>query len=805
MIDKLKNYPIIPLTIFFIVGILFQYFFVINILILLLITIVIFILSLIIFFQKIFNPHPFILTSLIIILSFLLGGIIYQIHNQNKPQYPFTENLMKDVNIYGRIESIELKSKNEIKFNLNVDSLNAKNNFIRGEFNFICRIRDESVRNINQLYDKLNPGNYVSLEGFYTKGKNQRNPNEFDYRNYLYKNGITGIVYVSSINDIKILEPNKNHIKSIIFNIRKVIDNQIEKLHQQDAEGLLKGLVLGDKSEISYETQAEFINSGVAHVLAVSGQQVGLIALIFIIVFGRFNLYLRTILTIISIFIFLIITGSQPAVLRATIMATVFFVAYLTNRDTNPFNAISIAALLILIFNPNDLFDPSFQLSFGAVLSTIIFYPIMNNELSKLNIKNKNLKLILQLFILSLTAQIGIIPITNIYFGQISIVSLLSNLIVIPGVSLVLANGILTLFVSLLSIQLGLIFAAANDLIVSLLYFIIKVSANFEYSVFQVRYYNEIDALIYYAFIIFVTFFYLKFKNRFAQVLLIIFTILNIFIYSSFNDRDLLPPNKLSVMMIDVGQGDATLIKFPNEKTILIDAGNVTPTFDNGDRVILPLLNTLGIKKIDFGIISNMDNDHYGGFVSLIQKKKIGKIIKSYIDSSLIKDVKFENYLRQTKTSFSYFTDTSFYIGNSKIYFLNNSENLNKQFKSTNDRSCVMMLIYGNHKFLFMGDAEMKMETYLSNLYGNFLDVDVLKVGHHGSITSSTEKYLNYVTPNYSLISVGEMNHFNHPSPIVIERLGKLNSNIYRTDLEGAIILQSDGKEIKKINWRELK
>lgn len=804
MFDKLKNYPIIPITIFFILGIIFQYFFQIHIYNLLIIAIVILLFSSLIFFQKIFKLHNLILNGFIFILSFFIGGLIYQIHNQTKPKYPFNENLKKDVMVYGKIQSIDLKSKNEIKFNLNVDSVFTEEKIIKDEFNFICRIRDKSINNINQLYNKLYPGNYISLKGFYTKGKDKRNPNEFDYRNYLYKNGITGIVYVSSIDDLTILKSDKEQIQSIIFNIRKAIDNQIERLHRKDAEGLLKGLILGDKNEISYETQAEFINSGVAHVLAVSGQQVGLIALIFIIVFGRFNLYFRTILTIISIFIFLIITGSQPAVLRAVIMSTVFFIAYLTNRDTNPFNALSIAALFILLFNPNDLFDPSFQLSFGAVLSTIIFYPIMNKELLKLNIKNKNILLVLQLFILSLAAQIGIIPITNIYFGKISIVSLLSNLIVIPGVSLVLANGILTLFLSVLSTQFALIYASANDLIVSTLYYVIKVSANFEYSVFHIRYYNEIDALIYYAFIIYLVFFYLKFKNLFAKILLVIFVILNIVVYSSLNDKELLPENKLSVMMIDVGQGDATLIKFPNNQTMLIDAGSVTQTFDNGERVILPLLNTLGINKIDYGIISNMDNDHYGGFVSLIHKKKIGKIIKPYIDSSLTKDIKFENYLRKTKTTFSYFTDTSFYIGNAKIYFLNNSKYLYYQFKSTNDRSCVMMLIYGDNKFLFMGDAERKLETYLSNLYKNFLDAEVLKVGHHGSKTSSTKNFLNYVSPEFSLIGVGEMNHFNHPSEEVIERLNKLNSKIYRTDLEGAIILQSNGKEIKKINWREL-
>jgi competence protein ComEC len=261
------------------------------------------------------------------------------------------------------------------------------------------------------------------------------------------------------------------------------------------------------------------------------------------------------------------------------------------------------------------------------------------------------------------------------------------------------------------------------------------------------------------------------------------------------------PDNYLSIMMIDVGQGDSFLIKFPNGKTALVDAGNTTLTYDNGDRVIIPLLKYLGIKKIDYGIVTHIDSDHYGGFVALILEGMIGEIIKPEIDTSLSKDRRFEEFIRERGVLVNYFKEEKMEIGKAALYFLYDDEVINISDESTNNRSGIFKLVYGETSFLFTGDVEKDVENFYANKYQHFLDSDVLKVGHHGSKTSSSSEFLNYVSPELSLISAGFKNKFGHPVDEVIQRLEAQGSNIYRTDLQKAILLRSDGQEIKLINW----
>jgi competence protein ComEC len=253
--------------------------------------------------------------------------------------------------------------------------------------------------------------------------------------------------------------------------------------------------------------------------------------------------------------------------------------------------------------------------------------------------------------------------------------------------------------------------------------------------------------------------------------------------------------------MIDVGQGDSFLIKFPNGKTALVDAGNTTIAFDNGDRVIIPLLNYLGIKKIDYGIVTHIDADHYAGFVALILEGMIGEIFKPEIDTSLSKDNRFEEFIQERGIPVKYFKEEKIEVGNSSIYFLYDDEVKNLAGESTNNRSGIFKLVYGKTSFLFTGDVEKNVEKFYANKYQYFLDSDVLKVGHHGSKTSSSEEFIEFVTPKISLISAGYKNKFGHPVKEIIDRLKNNGSIIYRSDLQKAILLRSDGNSIVLINW----
>ena len=301
--------------------------------------------------------------------------------------------------------------------------------------------------------------------------------------------------------------------------------------------------------------------------------------------------------------------------------------------------------------------------------------------------------------------------------------------------------------------------------------------------------------------LIFLLYFLPRFNTMKSKLVLLILILANTYIYSSIDNTDLLPDNYFSVLMIDVGQGDSFLIKFPNGKTALVDAGNTTIFFDNGERVIIPLLNYLGIKKIDYGIVTHIDADHYGGYVSLIFNGMIGEIIKPELDTSLSKDKRFEEFARKREVTIKYFEEQKFEVGNTVLYFLFDENLKSISGESTNDRSGIFKLVYGQTSFLFTGDVEKRIEKFYLNKYKYFLDSDLLKVGHHGSKTSSSEEFLEYVTPEISLISAGFKNKFGHPSKEIIERLENVGSTIFRSDLQKAILIRSDGEEIKVINW----
>jgi competence protein ComEC len=255
--------------------------------------------------------------------------------------------------------------------------------------------------------------------------------------------------------------------------------------------------------------------------------------------------------------------------------------------------------------------------------------------------------------------------------------------------------------------------------------------------------------------------------------------------------------------MIDVGQGDSFLIKFPDGETALIDAGNVTPRFDNGLRVVMPLMNKLGINQIDYGFVSHIDVDHYGGFIELINNNMILKIFKPLSIEKDEKDLRFEKFLSDRNVPVEYYLCRSIIIGNAEIFILNDKRMYNSDKPVTsNSTSGVLKILYGNTSFLFTGDLEKAGERYYANKYDTFLNVDVLKPGHHGSKTSSSEKFIKTVSPEISLISCGTGNRYGHPSGEVITRLVRNNSKIYRTDLDGGVLLQSDGLKITRVDWR---
>ena len=795
----MNKFPLIKFTILFICGIILQNYFHFGGTFLIVSFPLLSMLAFISFYIKDIT-YDKILNTFFIYLSIILAGQftlwISSRDAGNIPQKYFYEN----ATVWGKINSINLKKENGFSFAITADSLTIRTTHIKTDMNILCRFYGVNNSETDSLYNLIAIGNKLKINGKLIKAKGIRNPGEFDYGSYLDREGIGGTLNNSGVPGIIILS-NERSFNDYLFRVRKSLDEKISELHLPEAAALLRGLLLADRSLIDSNTKEYYINAGVVHVLAVSGLHVGFIVLIFLILFGRLNLYFRSFITIIGLFFFMLLTGMPPSVVRASVMSMILVIALLTSRSTNLYNSLSFAALIILIFSPKELFNPGFQLSFAAVLSIAVIYPYIEKFVKALRVNNilKNLMLIMGL---SLSAQIGTIPFTLYYFGKLSLISLFANLVVIPLIGVIVGIGIFTLSVGYLSTFVAGYFAAANDLLVFFLNKFVSVSGKYEYSYLPIKNFSIQDILIFYLFLISLAFFYKKFIHRSAIIILMLLALVNIIVFSSLDDKIFFTKNKFYLMMIDVGQGDSFLLKFPNGQTALIDAGIATPYFDNGERVVTPLLNYLNIDKIDYGFVSHIDVDHYAGFVSLIQANKIKKVIKPALDSLNDKDVRFEKFIKAKKIPLDYYDKKIIKVGNCRIYVMNND---NHQYKSTtNDKSGVLKIEYGKTTFLFTGDLGKETEHYYIEEYGRFLLASVLKISHHGSNTGTSDEFLTLVKPGICLISAGIGNRFGHPAQGIIDKISGIKSEILRTDLQGAALLQSNGEKINIIRWKDL-
>jgi len=788
----MKNYPFIRYSLIFISGIVINNFFTIGYELL--------VLSILGYFIKHKRMAELVSTISFYLFFFTLGNYLHAIEVESKFFLPDEMKTIEKLVVIGSVQSIDLRKEKEISFNLKSDSIRIDNVYQTREIFLICRVRDND-ESLNKLYNKLVPGNIVRIEGTFQKGREDRNPGEFNYDNYLHSQGISGLLYVNDDYDVKIINWNSSAFQTAIFNARKFVDSQIKSLHNAQTAGLLRGLLLADRSNIDYETKTEFVNSGVMHILAVSGLHVGYIVLIFVVVLGRFNIFIRSILTIVGLIAFLLLTGMPPSVFRAVVMAVVIIMAYMANRSTNIFNSLAIAAFIVLSLNPEELFGAGFQLSFLAVLSIAVIYPIMQKYIYSLKLKSKVVNYILLFMGVSLSAQLGTLPLTLIYFGKLSSVSLLTNLIVIPLAGVIVGIAIFTLTLSLFISSIAIFYSSANEIIIYTLYKIISFAGSNQYSFIPIKNFTLYDSAIFYAAIVLIILGLTQFKSVAGKIIFMILVITNAVLLSSFDNRNLLEDNNLNVMMIDVSQGDATLIKFPNGQSALIDGGYASFYFDNGKRIIRPLLNHLDIYKIDYAFVSSITQESYGGFIPLIRSGIIRNIIKPMPDSSSMVDIKFEELIHENNISIKYFRKDVLKIHEVKIYLLND-ENSTSFIRTKNNQTGVFKLVYGNTSFLFPGNIENEAEYFYCDEYKNFLKSDVLKIANNGSINSTSLEFLQTVQPKMSLISVANQNKFVKTSPFILERLKKMNSQIYRTDQEGAVLLQSDGVKIRKARWK---
>lgn len=614
----------------------------------------------------------------------------------------------------------------------------------------------------SQQIDKINYGDLIYLEGKLEIPKIATNYKGFDYRQYLKTKKIQGIVIADNVKILKAKYKN-----NLIYQMQKKIKAIIKEKLPSETGDLLLAILLGDKKDLSEQIQINFKNSNLSHMLAVSGAHVSyiIIGLTYITQNSIMGKRKARVFCIFFLIIFMAITNFTPSVTRACIMAILTLVSEILYKKADIYTNISISALIILLYNPYSLLDLGFKLSFGGTIGIVIFMRFIKKKQEE----PKLLNYIKQMALVSICANIIIIPIIMNNFNTVSLTFLVSNILASPILAIIVIVGFSIIIISIISHSLSNLLVFWLNLILNLLIKISSFCSKLPFAKILVVTPYIFNIIFYYTIILYlVNYNELKqFIKKKTVILLSIILILSNFIFYIL-------PQDLKIYFIDVGQGDSTLIVTPSKKTILIDGGG-SESFDVGEKVLLPYLLDRRIRKIDYIMISHFDTDHCKGIFTVIENLKVKNIIISKQAEKSENYKKFKEIVANKKINIILVKAGDKIKIDKYIYFkiLFPTEKLIMQ-NPLNNNSIVSQLNYKSFKMLFTGDIEEIAEKEILNLQKDKLKSTILKVAHHGSNTSSTQEFINSVKPELALIGVGKNNTFGHPSECVVEKLRDL-------------------------------
>lgn len=596
-----------------------------------------------------------------------------------------------------------------------------------------------------KVFNNLSYGDKIKVTGVLKEPSTNNIFNNFNYKKYLYNKKIYYIIEASKIDKI---QNNNNHI----YTIKNLLYTRINNLKSSN---YIKALLFGD-NKLDKEIKTSYQINGISHLFSVSGFHINFITSIIYFYLDRvtYNKKIKYITVDIFLVLYLLLCNTT-SLLRCTVMNILLSINHLLKLNIKKIDIVLLTLILCIIINPFIIYDIGFIYSY-----TISFFLILYKNKYKTN--NKLLKIIY----ISLISFLVSLPI-NIYTSyEINFLSIILNIIIVPIVSLIL------LPLSLLT----LIFPILDNI----LYLITSILEKISLYTSNINIFKQILSkpsiiliIIYYLVIILIL---SKNKHYYLILILLIFH-KTIPLYNS----------NLEVVMFDVGEADSMLISTPSKKVnILIDTGR---GIDINNIIIY--LKSIGISKLNYLIITHGDEDHIGGALYLIDNFKVDNVILNKGDYTEL-EVELITHLKNKNIKYTNNINKIPLLG-SYMYLLNT-----KKFSNENDNSIVTYFEYQKYKFLFMGDSSSKTEEYLINNY-NLTNISFLKVGHHGSNTSSSPLFINKITPKVSLISVGRNNFYHHPNKEVLTNLS--NSVIYRTDINKSIKIKINNKvKITKLN-----
>ncbi|MEW6509476.1 MAG: DNA internalization-related competence protein ComEC/Rec2 [Bacteroidota bacterium] len=736
----------------------------------------------------------------------------YAINTDKNRAHPFDDSLLtRPVTLIGQIADPPSSRETRTRFLFRSATCRSGAGVVPCEATVIVTVASGGRR----LHaDQLHYGMTLALRGHLSAPTPQRNPGEFDSRRYHEAAGIDGFLFVRGTDDINILQRAGGGwmMRTVVAPARAAIVRTIDATVGGQEGEFLKGLLLGERSGIAPRTRQEFVDAGVAHVLAVSGSNVAVVAALLIFLYDLLRLPRRgrSVVVAVGLLLYMALTGTQPPVVRATIMALVFLLAGGLQRPGSSYNALGVSALIILLYDARQLFDIGFQLSFAAVAAIVHFYPRASAWIAAIRfgkIPGRMATPLLRICAVSLVATLGTLPLTAIGFGQFSVIGVLANILVVPATGLSVILGIASCLAGTISPWASHAIGGAN---VVVLYFTLNVTHVAAAVPFASLPTHGVPILGWIPYMLGVA---LLFHWREPAVVRRLFApfLISLQLLLWLPPRDALTVREglLRVHVIDVGQGDAVLVEFPGGETMLVDAGPRTPAYDAGERTIVPYLKRLGIHQVDVLVLTHPHGDHIGGASSLVRQITVRRIVECGRPFFSMLTAAYRAAAAERGAEVSQVTQGTLLFDPKqvRVYVLGPGQqsiepDSSRSIVNLNNTSIVIRLLYGGVSILLPGDAEAEDEGELLARYETFLRSTMLKAAHHGSATSSTEPFLEAVAPDAVAVSVGAHNAFRHPSPGVMDRLAARGCTVARTDIDGAIIMESDGRRLWQVQWR---
>ena len=679
----------------------------------------------------------------------------------------------------------------------------------------------ENIKLIMYLEKDINflPGDIVYVKGEFSIADSKRNYGGFDYNKYLKQSKIFGIIQAEEC--IKISK--QEDLYSFLENIRYKFIIKIESLYNNENAGFLKSLLFGKTDGLTDDIKYSFRDSSLSHVLAISGMHVTYVVIGIKFVLDKIvkSKKFKNNLLIFFIIFFSFITGNSVSGIRACIMGVMSIFANNFERKNNFYFSLIYSFLIIILFNPYNIYNIGLWLSYMGSLGIVCFSSFFKKYIyKKINFKKKiNIifqkirEYIIENFVVTFSAQILIFPIMMYVFNTISISFFISNILVSFFVGPLLILGYASVLLSFINFPFIKLIVYVTETLIVIVVKISEICSKLPFSKIYVITPNIIMVFVYYGIVFGLIYF--SFKKRFyffrliisksflkkelrkiidkilffKKYIFILFIIVSVILFQiKLNSHSMFQIN-----FVDVGQGDCTYIKTFSGKNIIIDGGEGnTEKYDYGENIVLPYLLDREVKKIDYLIISHADSDHIGGLFTIIENIKIDKILigiqpqisEQYVE--LLEISKDKNIkLVELKAGDRLNLEKEIYLE-----VLWPKENDFIELNTLNNNSLVFKISYKKFSILFTGDIEEIAEKEMLKLYENnknLLNASILKVSHHGSKTSTCLEFLNCVNPKIVLIGVGKNNNFGHPSKSVINRLKDNNVQIYRTDYNGEI------------------